>query len=338
MLSQLVDDGFLDVERPEEMSKAYRYGLAHSISPEDRERWIELGTLLFSPTGLRGNFHTRPSTKHRHIMLNGFLVLSILLRCGPQKGTAIMKTMAPIMTRSTTARRLKFLTENGILQCVDGMYSATPDWEEAVTRYEKRHSLDITASNLERKIEDQRTRHYEDLAGGPEVVKRMRLLRLGSCIECGLTPAGEVEHFPPRVWGGFNHLDLMYSVCSPCNNRWSNIVKSLKPPNYQNPGVMHLLTDFDVSRIADAGMDFVHILFLRGARSGDLADLQAATNTLEWAYPLWYYSSVTKKQCARRQSAGYQDPARLRLVRDWETPAGIANRVIFRETGSPDHA
>jgi hypothetical protein len=119
MLRDPVNEGFLEVEHPELATQAYRYGLPAAMPVEEKERWIELGKLLFLPQGLLGRFLTHPSLKHGHIMLNGFLVLAILLMCGSKSALDMKKAMKHIMHRNTTKGRLSFLTENDVLQLKD---------------------------------------------------------------------------------------------------------------------------------------------------------------------------------------------------------------------------
>jgi len=327
MLRRLVKDGFLEVEHPELATHAYLYGLPAAMPVEEKEQWIELGELLFSPKGLLGRFRTHPSLKHGHIMPNGFLVLAILLECGSQSALEMKKAMKHIMHRNTTQGRLDFLTENDIVQLEDGQYSPTEDWEQAIIRYERANSLETFDIELKRRIAAERCRYYEALAGGADLVALKKFLRTGSCIECGEKPAGQVEHFPPKLWLGFDHPDLMHSACPGDNEDWGSIVKSLRRPNFDKPIVMSLPIETDIKRFAATLMASVHRIFLEGARTGDMGLLELSVSRMESAWPLWYWSHITEEQSQRIHPADYVRPAKPVVLTDWSIVEGIAKSV-----------
>lgn len=327
MLRALVDGEFLDVKRSEKNTKAHRYGLASSMPVEERERWIELGKLLFPRWGFLGAFRTRPSRKHGHMMLNGLLILSILLKCGPHTGKEIKKTMAPIMVGSTTGRRLKFLTKNGFLQCKDGKYFATEDGIEAIAVYERRESLDTKAYAQKAKLTSQRLLFHQWNAGGPEMVQLKTDLQEGPCMECGKTPAGEVEHSPPQHWGGFDHPALMFSVCWIHNNDWSHIVRRVERPNYEKPVVFSLPKGTDVSQFAERCMSSARKMFYEGARRDDRELLELSKKRWESAWPLWYWENTTEEQSKKIHPPGYRRPAKPVVLMDWSMGDRFAGSV-----------
>jgi hypothetical protein len=144
-----------------------------------------------------------------------------------------------------------------------------------------------------------------------------------------------VEHFPPKLWGGFDHPDLMHSVCWGDNSDWGSIVKSLRRPNFEKPIVMSLPVETDIKQFAARLMASAHRTFIEGARRGDVDLLEVAVTRMESAWPLWYWSNITEEKSRIIHPASYRRPTKPVVLSDWSMRERFARLLASRRKRAP---
>jgi hypothetical protein len=291
-LAGLFKKGWLERRIPGPPTWGREYKLGADISEDQRTAWVELGRLLFEPMGLVGDYLTRPAVKHGRIMLSGFLVLTLLERHGPVNRLALIKTLKPVMSRNTVIGRLERLEEIGLaVQVSDApdLWMAVPDYLARLEAYEEITGLKEQAAWQDARIEMERTSERIRLAGGPEVKDREEEVLAGPCVFCGVAQATEVEHFPPKHWGGFNHPGLMFGACTRCNGDWGRWIRKKPKPQYPPTDARYTAHVYgestDVIVWAKAWLDIAHWHYESDLKAG-LTEVRAR-EWVEKAFPFW---------------------------------------------------
>jgi hypothetical protein len=290
-LRKLRDDGFLGCIGPEKEDDAKEWVLHQQIQGDQRDAWVALGTLLFGPEPqcLVGRQMGRPSIKHGYVELSGFLILALLQRCGAQTLGTLVAVLDRLVTAKTVEKKLALLVHRKLVAWEGDLFSSTSDCEERLSAWERDdRKLGKWAKEQDERIADERLRFRTGDSDTPEMKARKRELRAGPCDFCGVMHCGEVEHFPPKHWGGFDHPYLMRGACRSHNSSWGNWIKGQSVPILRRPGTLHVVhASVDIVSMASAVLEMAHECYLYGRHTGDIDDLDRAREAVERAFPFW---------------------------------------------------
>jgi hypothetical protein len=253
----------------------------------EKAKWIELGTLLYAPRkGLLGPFQGRPSVQHGYVMSTGFLVLALLDRRDGAKLKVLADTLKPVMSRSTVEARLAHLKSIGIVYQYGSQYRVTPDWLPSLLAYEFDVGLLQKATLQDQQHARDRRNWKIELAGGEDNVTLKAHVRQQPCYVCREIPCGEVDHIPPKEWGGFDHPQMMFPACRKHNGQPSSLIRdaphtpTLTVPLDSIVSVSHYGTGADVFLAAQ-------MLYIHAMRTGDLNAFHQARRLFHWSFPHW---------------------------------------------------
>ena len=230
-----------------------------------------------------GHFLTRPAIKHGHVMMTGFVVFSVLERRGPMSATALKRALKPMLTRNTVATRVERLEAIGLITFDSvGNLSVVPEWEARLSEYEADMGLDKWAQTQDAVILDEREKADEEVQGGRAMVVFKKRLRGESCAVLG-GPGGEVDHFPPKHWGGFDYLGLLDPICSGCNNDLGVMAKLIDRPRFVPDPVAR--RDLVGISVYSDSLDLARLLYWEAHRQNDVQLLIRSRQLVEQFFP-----------------------------------------------------
>jgi hypothetical protein len=313
----LLRNGWLRYHKTSNVRDAYEYALDTDIPDSERTKWVELGRILYEPDkGLVGHFLTRPTIKHGHVMMTGFLVFSVLERHGPMSATALKRALKPMLSRNTVATRVERLEAIGLITFdSDGNLSVVPEWEARLAEYEAHMGLDKWAQVQDAVILDERERADEEVQGGRAMVVLKKRLRGESCAVLGC-PGGEVDHFPLKHWGGFDYPGLLDPICSGCNNDLGVMAKSIDRPRFVPDAVAR--RDWVGLAVDSEPLELARLLYWEARRQNDVRLLIWSRQLVEQFLPRLVAELAGSNEVA---GVAYRDGEWVRVRRVFHSPA-----------------
>lgn len=258
-LKELVKDGWIRLRKPSAGMEANHYEYGRRLMPKsvNRASALHLASTLFGDSGLLTPLMSSPAIGTNFLGTNGLLVLGIL-RCSSSKLSPleIFKYAPVFMARSTIDNRLKKLLEAGLVVEEDKHWSLTPDFDRALTKYETESGAIARFVRNQNIFEVEREKLGLFVKNGKLTHAEVTQLKKDACICCGKKGgAMEVEHFPPRHWGGFDHIDLCWGIHKKCNNRYSSKIKKYQLPTLDKSVQITLDENTDIRQIVVAVLE-----------------------------------------------------------------------------------
>lgn len=234
-LRRLVSSGYLEVVK----SHTRLSGRVYGKGPLLRGRtslsmgFTRLMSALFGRHGLCGGFNATSAIGSGFLGFSGVLVMSVLRSASrPLLEREIKRYLRPLQSDQTTARALKKLQLHGIACEEEKEWAVSPSADVALEEYTS------VSTGADERLRRTRRRFLDETAAYREVTFRDRLtarerleLRRQPCVKCGRVgdpKKMQVEHFPPRSWGGFDDVDLCFSICGKCNVGMSHWIEANK--------------------------------------------------------------------------------------------------------------
>ncbi len=233
-LKKLVKGKWLLVRKKATGNQAHRYGLGTKLTMEAGVEtcWRNLVKKLFNKNGLVFGLIDGPSVGHRYLGVNGILVLGTLKNSRrPLTVPEIAAYLQVFMARQTVNNKLKKLSKNDLAVETDDGWRVVPKLREALSKYEPESGALASQANIERTIKIERQQHAIRLKKGVLTREQKEEILAQGCFNCHTTTGPlELEHFPPKHWGGRDHFDLVWCLCRKCNNKYSHQIKTLPAP------------------------------------------------------------------------------------------------------------
>jgi hypothetical protein len=204
----------------------HHYRLGHPATA-NKEAWEQLGECLFGASGHLEPFRSRPLFSVNGITPFGCLLLSFVNSFGPVTETEITDALETFYSRVQIKKRLRYIENDGLIHKKRDRYFTKPNIRSIVERFEKLTG----ASEKHRLVENSRDKQWiafqTEVLGKPEIRMLKSALRKLDCFYCAATPpptGGQVEHFPPKKWGGSDTTSLLLPICKKCNGRHGRLL------------------------------------------------------------------------------------------------------------------
>ena len=230
-LKKLVNGKWLSIRKKATGKQSHRYKLGMKLTMKAGAEtcWRELATKLFDKNGLVFGLIDNSSFGHRFLGINGMLVLGTLKSSRrPLTVSEIAVYLQMFMSRQTINNRLKKLSQNDLVVETSEGWSVVSTLREMLSKYEPESGALAKKANIERTIKIERQNRDIRLEKGVLTREQKEEILAQGCFNCHTTTGRlELEHFPPKRWGGRDHFDLVLCLCWKCNNKYSHQIKTL---------------------------------------------------------------------------------------------------------------
>jgi hypothetical protein len=223
---------WLEVSEPARGVKGHHYRLGPP-AVSNQEAWIQLGESLFGDGGHLEPFRSRPLFSTFGITPFGAMVLAFVDRFGPVTEKEIVSALTTFFDVTAVRKRLRYVHSEGLVYLKKGRYHTGPNLRATIEKHER----DSGAAEKLRIVENTRDKRWitfqTEVLGNPEIRMLKSALRKLDCFYCAETPpptGGDVEHFPPKKWGGSDKTSLLLPICRKCNGRHGRILGMNKKP------------------------------------------------------------------------------------------------------------
>jgi DNA-binding MarR family transcriptional regulator len=224
--------GWLDRIAPAKGVKGATYRLGPG-SLGDRDVWVALGTYLFARSGgVFSHWLTSPWLLYQGLGVPKCLMLAVIQERGESSPADISTALLGLVQPHNASRHLRDLWEKGF---VDRDESSKPfRYRLAVTeawleREAAERLLDVRRDQIRLQIERER-KDYREIVGVDRRKFRAYLKGQG-CAYCGLPTTDmdpiQVEHVPPKHWGGGPRTGFELPVHRSENRAHSELIKAL---------------------------------------------------------------------------------------------------------------
>jgi hypothetical protein len=230
-LKALCDGGWL-ISRQFEETEAliYRPGRLLTGNPKLHTEWQSFASSLFGTGGLVKRFVNSAVWGHGVFGFNQTLILGTLVyRNQSFRRVDIINYLDGLVGISAIDTALRTLIGAQIISKENGLYARRKDWKQNL-----KILLDSQIGGTARKkriAREVRKDRYEYATlcwlGHLTPKERTRLLK-NPCLRCG-NKAKEVEHYPPRKYGGYDHTHLVWAICEKCNDKTQRFIQKLGP-------------------------------------------------------------------------------------------------------------
>lgn len=186
----------------------------------DIAQWVAVGEMLFGPGGVLEPYRCRPVFLDKGLTPYGSLVLAFIEKFGPVSKEEIDLNLESYMSQDAVTKRLGYLVGFDLVKENHGRYSTPTDIRVRVEDFERIYALTEMQRNLEKVRNARWLGFHRELRGKPELELFMSVLRKLDCFYCQKSPppsGGQVEHFPPVMWGGSDETSLLLPICQSCN-------------------------------------------------------------------------------------------------------------------------
>jgi hypothetical protein len=284
-LRVLVKGGWLSVTRFGRGTRGQIYspGPLLRSNPTLFDEWITLSTTLFDFGGVLQPFLNRPCLAPKALSINGTLVLALVVSKDECPRTSdLQRDLTDWMTPRTVRNQIRRLERLRIVQVRDGHVAIEADWQQQLSRFEadgfeERRTRIVHTHRFEQEryrtrigLSSSLTSLRSDYAGFP-------------CCRCD-KPSDQVEHFPPRAWGGQDDWYTTWPICSRCNGEMSRFIRAIGPPPAVVDTDPHLRRGADPARFLAAALQRSRDRFYKAFEDGDIDGAHAAAATARDLY------------------------------------------------------
>jgi len=138
----------------------------------------------------------------------------------------------------------------------NGKWRISPDCTDALDMYELLSGATIRSErNIATSIEE-RARHSIRVKGGLLTPADERAIKQAGCLRCHThKPPIQIEHFPPKKYVDYDHIDLCWGICGPCNTKYSYFIRKNSVPKLAGSIRLFLNEGIDPKRIVLASLE-----------------------------------------------------------------------------------
>ena len=241
---------------------AYRLGAAATASAPD---WAACGKCLYSPSGLLTPYMFRPVLLRPPLGqgITGCLVIGFVDQFGPVTKTEIVGALSSLMRRETALKALRRAVAMELLVLEDDHVIAPRNLRERIKNDEIEFGGQSRAAFLDQQIGSRQFESQMERLGGATLERLKAIIRKLPCFYCATAAppeGGEVEHFPPKHWGGGDDASLLLPICTRCNKSHGSRLKGT--PKISRPVVTAERIPFD-GETEDFGPWFFEFFLMR---------------------------------------------------------------------------
>lgn len=219
VLNELRRDGWIELATASSGITGNKYTLG-PMSRASLDDWLELGDRLYGPSGLLGTFLDRPCIKHGYLGPIGCIVLEFVRQNGPVARSSVVRELSGIASKNSVRAHTKKLEAIGLVSAAPDL-STPADLDSRIIDYEHETGAWDRARLQDDAIATERGAHRDSVLGPVSTREWRTLVSSLPCVYCGSEPRtgrGQVEHYPPRHWGGSDQTSLLLPACPTCNH------------------------------------------------------------------------------------------------------------------------
>ncbi len=202
------------------------------LAEKDLNSWQIAGEALFGPGGALEPYRCRPIFSDEGIKPFGCLVLAVVEKCGPLTVNEMKTILKSYMSGKSVERYLGYIFGWELVRRSNDKYFVVRGLSYRVDELE----VELGAADRMLKVDNERDKKWieyqTEILGKAEPKLLKAAIRKLSCFYCCATPpptGGQVEHFPPKHWGGSDETSLLLPICKPCNTSHGNRIRGSKP-------------------------------------------------------------------------------------------------------------
>ncbi len=234
-LAQLVKNGWISVRKSSKGMSSTHYTFGKRLKPKSANTAAahDLASKLFKKSnGLLSSLISSPAIGTNFLGTNGIIIAGVLLRSS--RGLTpleIYRYVPMFMVRTTVDNCLKKLLNAELVEKQGKFWSIAPNFSLALTKYEAESGAISRLERSRRRFKIERERQGIRVKSGKLTHAEETELKKDKCVCCDKKGGKmQIEHFPPRHWGGFDHIDLCWGIHAKCNLRYSNKIKKYPEP------------------------------------------------------------------------------------------------------------
>ena len=230
-LKALCDGGWLSSRRFEATEAlTYRPGRLLIGKPKLHAEWKSLSSSLFGTGGLVKKFVNSAVWGHGVLGFNQTLVLGTLVyRHQSFRRVDIIKYLDGFVGVSSIDNALRTLVDAQIVSKENGLYTRRRDWSKNLKIFlDSQKGGTARKERIKREVRNDRDKYANHCRLGRLTPQEKRKLLKNPCLRCG-KKANEVEHYPPRKYGGHDHTHLVWAICKECNRKTKSFIQKLGP-------------------------------------------------------------------------------------------------------------
>ena len=229
-LKRLCEEGWLDSDMPGRMGVGTKYRPG-ALLLDDREQgrvWRSWANVLFGDGGIAAPWRGTDALAYQSLGAHGLLVLAAIEQeNGPASRKALRKSLRPLLGNGSVDSRLGWLENHDLLYMTNVEdVEVHPEWREKLCALFGHN--DVVAPRVKSTVHRERSTHYEKNGLSPELMRLKRNVRGKTCEKCG-KPAVDLDHNPPRAWGGLDCEVMTRPSCKECNGSVSILIRGNKP-------------------------------------------------------------------------------------------------------------
>ncbi len=288
-LIALCDGGWLVSQQIEgSESLAYSPGRTLTTKPVLNAEWQSFASSLFGVGGLVKRFVNSAVWGHGVFGFNQTLVLGTLVyRNQSFRRVDIINYLDGLVGISSIDKALRTLIDAQIVSKENGLYIRRKDWRKNLKILLDSH-MGGTArkKRIAREVRKDRYGYATLIRLGHLTHTERRQLLKNPCLRCG-NKANEVEHYPPRKYGGYDHTHLVWAICKKCNDKTQRFIQKLGPLPPFGECILVVKKGFDANVLLRTSL--VHDLrhFYKAAERKDYATgLHTVHKSLQFIYDL----------------------------------------------------
>ncbi len=235
-LKSLVKDGWLHQTVDNTISEAFIYSPGHRLRQDDElfANWTTIALSLFGYNGLIKPFRDSAGWGIGCLGPNGVYLLALLVRSDSRHRKQELDLLCEwIMSKDRVRVYLKKLVEGKIVTKSESGYQIHESWKENLQIFiDSSPSGTQRQHTVENRVKAERY-FYIHIARKRKLTKNERdELLLLECVRCG-GKSTEMEHWPPKKFGGYDNCHLVWSICEDCNDDTRAFIRSLPKTNFR---------------------------------------------------------------------------------------------------------
>jgi hypothetical protein len=229
-LTLLCGDGWLYSDTPGRMGVGTIYEPGARLLG-DRvlgSAWRAWANVLFGDAGIATPWKGTDALAYQSLGAHGLLVLTAIQQeKGPTSRKALRKSLRPLLGSESVDSRLDWLEIHDLLNMTStDTVEVQPEWRERLGMLFGEN--DVVAPRVKSATASERSANYLKKGLSPELVRLKRNVRGKMCEKCGKA-AVDLDHNPPRAWGGLDCEVMTRPSCKKCNGSVSNLIRGTKP-------------------------------------------------------------------------------------------------------------
>ena len=225
-LNMLETEGWLSSSQNWRRGQGTKYKLGQRFTdPQTFKEWHSFSSILFGPTGLLAKWLGHSLLTHGSVQPLGLLIIEIV-RQQPKtwNQTGISRLLSCLCRQETIQKKVRSLVKLGLITTDRGRLSLANDADSRLLDLSSK-GPEIRRTRIERRIRAERIVFYERLGISERRLALSRSFKGQTCIRC-TKRSDELEHVPPRSWGGEDDWFLTYPICGGCNSDTKNFIQN----------------------------------------------------------------------------------------------------------------